>query len=186
MIFLDGFEISRMTLTRLTKRISTISLMNNWIAFVFVLWASVKLKKSCRWKRVISKNHKESRGIWLSWSGSVKWIEKSFENSKVERCSFWFAINSCLNVQTRMYFLSESSMRSRISRKFWSNCMTKTSIRIEKAFIDAWQTDINDAIYTKIVKGMSLTVTFVSVESSTERKKHCILHECRHLSRRST
>ena len=27
---------------------------------------------------------------------------------------------------------------------------------------------------------MLLIVTFVSVKSSTEKKKHCILHECRH------
>ena len=186
MIFLDDFKIFRMTLTRLTKRISTISLMNNWIAFVFALWASVKLRKNCRWKKVISKSHKESRDIWLFWPDSMKWIERPFENSRIERCSFWFAISSCLSVRTRMYFLNESSMRSRINRRFWSNCMTKTNIKIEKTFIDAWQTDIDDAIYTKIVKDMSLVVTFVSVKSSTERKKHCILHGCRHFLRKST
>ena len=63
--------------------------------------------------------------------------------------------------------------------------MTKTNIKVEKTFIDAWQTNINDAIYTKIVRNISLIVTFVSVKSSTKRKKHCILHECQHLLRRS-
>ena len=116
------------------------------------------------------KNHKESRNIWLSWSDSVKWIEKSFINLKIERCSFWFAINNCLNVRTKMYFLNKSSMRLKINRKFWNNCMTKTNIKIEKTFIDAWQTNIDDAIYIKIVKNISLIVTFVNVKSSTEKK----------------
>ena len=186
MIFLDDFEIFWMTLTRFTKKISTISLMNNWIAFVFALWASVKLRKNCHWKEVILRNHKESRDIWLFWSDSMKWIERFFANSKIECCSFWFAINNCLNVRTRMYFLNKLSMRLKISRRFWSNCMTKINIRIEKTFIDAWQTNIDDAIYIKIVKDMSLVVTFVNVKSLTERKKHCILHKCWHLSERST
>ena len=132
------------------------------------------------------KSHKKSRDIWLFWSDSMKWIERSFANSKVERYNFWFAINSCLNVQTKMYFLNKSSMKLKISRRFWSNCMTKTNIKVEKTFIDAWQTNINDAIYTKIVKDMSLIVTFVNVKNSIKKKKHCILHECQHFSRRST
>ena len=60
------------------------------------------------------------------------------------------------------------------------------NIKVEKTFIDAWQTDIDDAIYIKIVKDMSLIMTFVSVKSSTKRKKHCILHKCRHLLKRLT
>ena len=44
------------------------------------------------------------------------------------------------------------------------------NIKIEKTFIDAWQTDIDDAICTKIMKNMSLTMTFVSVKSSTKKK----------------
>ena len=103
----------------------------------------------------------------------MKWIERSFENSRIERCNFWFAINNCLNVQTRMYLLNESSMKSKINRKFWNNCMTKTNIKVEKIFIDAWQTDIDDAIYIKIVKDMSLIMTFVSVKDSTTKK---VLH----------
>ena len=69
-----------------------------------------------------------------------------------------------------MYFLNESSMKLKINRKFWSNCMTKTSIKIEKTFIDAWQINIDDAIYTKVVKDMSLIVTFVNVKNSTKKK----------------
>ena len=153
---------------------------------MFVLWASMKLKRNCHWKKIILKSHKKSRDIWLLWSDSMKWIKRFFANLKVERCNFWFAINNCLNVRTRMYFLNKSSMKLKISRRFWSNCIMKTNIKIEKTFIDAWQTDINDAIYIKIVKNMSLIVTFVSVKSSTEKKKHCILHECRHFLRRST
>ena len=153
---------------------------------MFALWTSIKLRKSCHWKKIILKNHKESRDIWLFWFDSMKWIEKSFANSKIKHCNFWFAINNCLNVQTRMYFLNELSMKLKISRKFWNNCMTKTNIKIEKTFIDAWQTNINDTIYTKIVKDMSLIVTFISVKNSTKRKKHCILHECRHFSKKST
>ena len=64
--------------------------------------------------------------------------------------------------------------------------MTKMNIKIKKTFIDVWQTDIDDAIYIKIMKDMSLIVTFVNVKSSTKRKKHCILHECRHLLKKST
>ena len=64
--------------------------------------------------------------------------------------------------------------------------MTKTNIKIEKIFIDAWQTNIDNAIYTKIMKDMSLTATFVSVKNLTKKKKHCILHECRHFLRKST
>ena len=145
----------------------------------------MKLKKNCHWKKIILKSHKKSRDIWLFWSDSVKWIEKSFANLKIEHCNFWFAINSCLNVQIKMYFLNESLIRLKISRKFWSNCITKTNIKVKKIFIDAWQTNIDDAIYIKIVKNMSLTVTFVSVKSSTKRKKYCILHECWHLLKRS-
>ena len=185
-IFFDDFKIFQITLTRFTKRISTISLMNNWIAFMFVLWTSMKLRKNCHWKKVILKNHKESRDIWLFWPDSMKWIEKFFINSRVERCNFWFAINNCLNIWTRMYLLNESSMKLKINKRFWNNCMMKMNIKIEKTFIDVWQTNIDDAIYTKIVKNMSLTVTFVSVKSLTERKKHCILYKCRHFSEKST
>ena len=137
MIFFDDLEILRMTLMKLTKRISTILSMNNWIVFVFVLYVLTKLKRNCRWKKIISKNLKESHDTWLFWSNSVKWIEKSFENSKIKRYSSWFAINNCLNERTRTYFLNESSMRLKINRKFLSNCMTKTNIKIEKIFIDA-------------------------------------------------
>ena len=146
----------------------------------------MKLRKNCHWKKIILKSHKESRDIWLFWPDLMKWIERSFANSKIERCNFWFAINSCLNMQTRMYFLNESSMKLKINKRFWSNCMTKTNIKVKKTFIDAWQTNIDDAIYIKIVKNMSLIVTSVSVKSSTEKKKYCILHECRHFLKRST
>ena len=64
--------------------------------------------------------------------------------------------------------------------------MTKMNIKIEKTFIDAWQININDAICIKTVKNMSLIMTFVNVENSTEKKKHCILYKCQHLLRRST
>ena len=64
--------------------------------------------------------------------------------------------------------------------------MTKTNIKIKKTFIDAWQTNINDAIYIKIMKNMSLTATFVNVKNSTEKKKYCILHECQHFLKRLT
>ena len=130
----------------------------------------MKLRKNCYWKKIILKNHKESRDIWLFWSDLMKWIERSFANSRIEYCNFWFAISSCLNVRIKMYFLNESSMRLKINRKFWSNCMTKTNIKIEKIFIDVWQTNINDAIYIKIVKNMSLIVTFVNVKSLTKKK----------------
>ena len=146
----------------------------------------MKLKKSCHWKKVILKNYKKSRDIWLFWFDLMKWIERFFANSKIERCSFWFAINSCLNVQIKMYFLNESSMKLKINKKFWNNCMTKANIKIKKTFIDAWQINIDDAIYIKIVKNMSLIVTFVNVKSLTKKKKHCILHECRHFLKRST
>ena len=63
--------------------------------------------------------------------------------------------------------------------------MTKMNIKVKKTFIDAWQTNIDDTIYIKIVKDMSLIATFVNVKSSTERKKHYILHECRHFLRKS-
>ena len=117
MIFLDDFKIFRITLIRFTKKISTISLINNWIAFIFILWTSMKLKRNCHWKKVISKNHKESRNIRLFWFDLMKWIERFFKSSRIECCSFWFAINNCLNKQTRMDFLNESSMRSKINRK---------------------------------------------------------------------
>ena len=61
-------------------------------------------------------------------------------------------------------------MRSRINKRFWNNCMMKMNIKIEKTFIDAWQTNIDDAIYIKIMKNMSLTVTFVNVKSLTKKK----------------
>ena len=153
---------------------------------MFILWTSMKLKKNYHWKKIILRNHKKSRDIWLFWSDSMKWIEKSFANSKIECYNFWFAINNCLNMQTRMYFLNKSSMKLKISRKFWNNCMIKTNIKIKKIFIDAWQTNINDAIYIKIIKDMSLIVTFVNVKNSTKRKKHCILHEYRHFLKRLT
>ena len=44
------------------------------------------------------------------------------------------------------------------------------NIKVKKTFIDAWQTNINDAIYIKIVKDMSLIMTFVNVKSLTEKK----------------
>ena len=47
--------------------------------------------------------------------------------------------------------------------------MIKTNIKVEKTFIDAWQTSINNAIYIKIIKDISLIVTFVSVKSSTKK-----------------
>ena len=125
----------------------------------------MKLRKNCYWRRIILRNHKESRDIWLFWFNSMKWIERFFANSRIKRCNFWFIINSCLNVRIRMYFLNESLMRLKINRRFWNNCMTKTNIKIEKTFIDAWQTNIDDAIYTKIMKNMSLIVTFVNVKN---------------------
>ena len=137
MIFLDDFKIFRMTLTRLTKKISTILLMNNWIVFVFALYVLTKLKRNCRWKKIISKNFKKLHDTWLSWFDSVKWIERFFENWKIERYSSWFAINSCLSERTKTYFLNESSMKLKINKKFLSNCITKTNIKIEKIFIDA-------------------------------------------------
>ena len=73
-----------------------------------------------------------------------------------------------------MYFLNKSSIKLKINRKFWSNCMTKMNIKIEKTFINMWQTSIDDAIYTKIVKDMSLIVTFVNVKNLIKKKK--ILH----------
>ena len=54
----------------------------------------------------------------------------------------------------------------------------KINIKVKKIFIDAWQTNIDNAIYIKIVKNISLVVTFVSVKSLIKRKKYCILHEC--------
>ena len=137
---------------------------------MFVQWTSMKLKKNYHWKKIILRNHKKSRDIWLFWSDLMKWIERSFVNLKVERYSFWFAINNCLNVRTKMYFLNKLSMKLKINRKFWSNCMTKINIKIEKIFIDAWQINIDDAIYIKIVKDMLLIVTFVSVKSLTKKK----------------
>ena len=64
--------------------------------------------------------------------------------------------------------------------------MTKTNIKIEKIFIDAWQINIDNAIYIKIVKDMSLIMTFVNVKSLTKKKKRYILHECQHFLRKST
>ena len=77
-------------------------------------------------------------------------------------------------MQTKMYFLNKSSMKSKINKKFWNNCMTKTNIKIKKTFINAWQTNINNAIYIKIVKNMSLTVTFINVKSSIKKTLHFI------------
>ena len=144
-----------------------------------------KIKKKLLLKKIISKSYKESRDIWLFWFNSLKWIEKFFKNLKIKHYSFWFAINNCLNVQTKIYFLNESSMKLKISRKFWNNCMTKMNIKIKKIFINAWQTNINDAICIKIIKNMLLIMTFVNVKNLT-KKKYYILHECRHFLKKST
>ena len=61
-------------------------------------------------------------------------------------------------------------MKLKINKKFWNKCMTKTNIKVEKIFIDAWQTNINDAIYIKIVKDILLIVIFVSVKSLIKKK----------------
>ena len=63
--------------------------------------------------------------------------------------------------------------------------MTKINIKIEKIFIDAWSTNINNTIYIKIIKDMSLIVTFVSVTNLT-KKKHYILYKCQYLLKRLT
>ena len=52
--------------------------------------------------------------------------------------------------------------------------MTKMNIKIKKTFIDAWQTNIDDAIYIKIIKDMLLTVTFVNVKNSIKKTLHFI------------
>ena len=135
-IFLNDFKILWITLTKFTKKISTILSMNNWIVLMFILYMSTKLKRNCRWKKIISRNFKELHDIWLSWFNSVIWIEKSFENSKVKCYSFWFAINNCSSERIKTYFLNELSIKLKINRRFLNNCMIKTNIKIEKIFID--------------------------------------------------
>ena len=58
--------------------------------------------------------------------------------------------------------------------------MTKRNIEFKKTFIDAWQTDINNIIYIKIIKNISLIVIFVNEKDLTEKKKYYILYECQY------
>ena len=48
--------------------------------------------------------------------------------------------------------------------------MTRMNIASEKKFIDMWQINIDDEIFIRIVKSMSLTVNHVNCVFSIEKK----------------
>ena len=53
----------------------------------------------------------------------------------------------------------------------------KINIANKKKFINAWQININNAIYIKIVKSMSQVANNVNYMFSIKKKKRCTLFE---------